>query len=196
MNRLHPVEPAIAPASANPSVPAARVEAGVCVPSASNDSSIHFDPASSVGADTDAGADGLASVGVEPESAEWAQAASRSNADTATKLGLAHGQLVKLRNQDGAVSNAVKVTATQRIRPATVYMVYGFGHTRPELRLAYGRGANAAQLLTALKVEGAEALCAPAAEAAGVAPGSYLRLWPHRHHTDGFFAAVWQRRGG
>jgi 16S rRNA (cytosine967-C5)-methyltransferase len=21
-----------------------------------------------------------------------------------------------------------------------------------------------------------------------------LRLWPHRHHTDGFFAAIWQRR--
>ena len=24
--------------------------------------------------------------------------------------------------------------------------------------------------------------------------GPYLRLWPHRHLTDGFFAAVWQRR--
>jgi 16S rRNA (cytosine967-C5)-methyltransferase len=24
-------------------------------------------------------------------------------------------------------------------------------------------------------------------------PGEYLRLWPQRHHTDGFFAAVWQR---
>jgi 16S rRNA (cytosine967-C5)-methyltransferase len=24
--------------------------------------------------------------------------------------------------------------------------------------------------------------------------GDYLRLWPHRHATDGFFAAVWQRR--
>ena len=22
----------------------------------------------------------------------------------------------------------------------------------------------------------------------------YLRLWPNRHATDGFFAAVWQRR--
>jgi 16S rRNA (cytosine967-C5)-methyltransferase len=37
-------------------------------------------------------------------------------------------------------------------------------------------------------------------EAAGV-PGAAeldaagcLRLWPHRHGTDGFFAAVWQRR--
>jgi len=24
--------------------------------------------------------------------------------------------------------------------------------------------------------------------------GPFLRLWPHRHQTDGFFAAVWQRR--
>ncbi len=23
--------------------------------------------------------------------------------------------------------------------------------------------------------------------------GDCLRLWPHRHETDGFFAAVWQR---
>jgi 16S rRNA (cytosine967-C5)-methyltransferase len=23
---------------------------------------------------------------------------------------------------------------------------------------------------------------------------TYLRLWPHRHNTDGFFAAVWQKR--
>jgi 16S rRNA (cytosine967-C5)-methyltransferase len=43
---------------------------------------------------------------------------------------------------------------------------------------------EAAPLLTQLKVEGAEALCS----------GTYLRLWPHRHATDGFFAAVWERR--
>ena len=38
--------------------------------------------------------------------------------------------------------------------------------------------------LQAARVEGAEALVA----------GPYLRLWPHRHHTDGFFAACWQKR--
>jgi 16S rRNA (cytosine967-C5)-methyltransferase len=38
-------------------------------------------------------------------------------------------------------------------------------------------------LLTHLKVEGAADLCS----------GAYLRLWPHRHATDGFFAAVWQK---
>jgi len=36
-----------------------------------------------------------------------------------------------------------------------------------------------------------------AAHVSDVAPlteGPYLRLWPHRHATDGFFAAVWMRR--
>ena len=31
-------------------------------------------------------------------------------------------------------------------------------------------------------------------EPAALVAGPYLRLWPHRHHTDGFFAAVWQKR--
>jgi 16S rRNA (cytosine967-C5)-methyltransferase len=44
-------------------------------------------------------------------------------------------------------------------------------------------------VLTQLKVEGAEALCSGTADA----PMRYLRLWPHKHGTDGFFAAVWQR---
>jgi 16S rRNA (cytosine967-C5)-methyltransferase len=32
------------------------------------------------------------------------------------------------------------------------------------------------------------------ASAADLCTGPYLRLWPHRHGTDGFFAALWQRR--
>lgn len=31
-------------------------------------------------------------------------------------------------------------------------------------------------------------------DAATLVAGPYLRLWPHRHQTDGFFAAAWQRR--
>lgn len=30
--------------------------------------------------------------------------------------------------------------------------------------------------------------------AADLVAGAYLRLWPHRHATDGFFAALWERR--
>ena len=45
---------------------------------------------------------------------------------------------------------------------------------------------NAAQMLEQLKVEGAAGLCTEG--------GDYLRLWPHRHATDGFFAAAWVRK--
>lgn len=31
-------------------------------------------------------------------------------------------------------------------------------------------------------------------EAAELVSQNYLRLWPHRHQTDGFFAAIWQRK--
>ena len=48
---------------------------------------------------------------------------------------------------------------------------------------------DAAELLQSLKVEGFEALCAGGADGR-----RYLRLWPHRHATDGFFAAVWNRK--
>jgi len=44
------------------------------------------------------------------------------------------------------------------------------------------------EILTGLKVDGAATLCS-----GGDNGQRYLRLWPHRHHTDGFFAAVWQR---
>lgn len=47
---------------------------------------------------------------------------------------------------------------------------------------------EAGELLAALKVEGAAALAA-----GGEGGQRYLRLWPHRHGTDGFFAAVWNR---
>jgi 16S rRNA (cytosine967-C5)-methyltransferase len=42
----------------------------------------------------------------------------------------------------------------------------------------------AGELLAAAHVADAAALCS----------GPCLRLWPHRHRTDGFFAAAWQRR--
>ena len=46
-----------------------------------------------------------------------------------------------------------------------------------------------APLLEGLKVAEAASLCS-----GGEDGQMYLRLWPHRHATDGFFAAVWQRK--
>lgn len=40
-------------------------------------------------------------------------------------------------------------------------------------------------LLEELKVPQAASLCS--------ADGQFLRLWPHRHHTDAFFAAAWEK---
>ncbi len=45
------------------------------------------------------------------------------------------------------------------------------------------------EILEGLKVADAQKLCA-----GGENGALYLRLWPHRHATDGFFAAVWQKK--
>ena len=47
---------------------------------------------------------------------------------------------------------------------------------------------SAADILTQLRITDAAALCA-----GGPDGGRFLRLWPHRHGTDGFFAAVWEK---
>ena len=57
---------------------------------------------------------------------------------------------------------------------------------------------NVAQELDRLKVPNAASLCSaqPPDDAHGRTPasGQFLRLWPHRHATDGFFAAAWTRK--
>lgn len=45
----------------------------------------------------------------------------------------------------------------------------------------------AAQVLAGAKVASADDLCVGEG-------GRFLRLWPHRHRTDGFFAAVWRKK--
>ncbi len=68
------------------------------------------------------------------------------NAVAARRLGLKNGDYVRLRNQDGVVSERVRVKATARIRSDCVYLVHGFGHTSRGLRRAYLQGASDAQL--------------------------------------------------
>ncbi len=53
---------------------------------------------------------------------------------------------------------------------------------------------NAAQILQSRKVKDAMQLCSPAEAATDATAGQFLRLWPHLHGTDGFFAAVWQKK--
>ena len=75
------------------------------------------------------------------------------NANAAARLDIADGQYVRLRNQDGVVSNRVRVKATERIRPDCVYLVHGFGHTARGLRRPFGKGASDAQLVTRSAVD-------------------------------------------
>jgi thiosulfate reductase/polysulfide reductase chain A len=66
---------------------------------------------------------------------------------------VANGDRVRLRNQDGVVSDPVTVQATERIHPECVYMVHGFGSTAKPWKLAYRQGASTALLATRYKVD-------------------------------------------
>jgi 16S rRNA (cytosine967-C5)-methyltransferase len=46
------------------------------------------------------------------------------------------------------------------------------------------KSVPAVEVLQNLKISQAQSLCSP--------DGRFLRLWPHRHATDGFFASIWQ----
>ena len=59
-----------------------------------------------------------------------------------------------------------------------------FSASHPDFELL-----DAAAVLEQLKVEGAQGLCS-----GGASGGRYLRLWPHVHRTDGFFAAIWTKK--
>lgn len=75
------------------------------------------------------------------------------NQDIATRWGLRSGDYIRLRNQDGVVSNRIRVKATERIRTDCVYMVHGFGHNARMLAFAYQKGASDAQLITRYKTD-------------------------------------------
>jgi thiosulfate reductase/polysulfide reductase chain A len=82
-----------------------------------------------------------------PENVAWI------NPVVARQFGIANGEYVRLENQDGVVSNTVRVRVTERIRPDSLYLPHGFGHTAPGLHLARWRGADDAALMTRILVD-------------------------------------------
>jgi 16S rRNA (cytosine967-C5)-methyltransferase len=73
------------------------------------------------------------------------------------------------------------VYATCSLLPAeNEVVVEQFSQAHPDLL-----PVSAAEILKQNGVDNAEALTTPL---------GHLRLWPHRHHTDGFYAAVWERK--
>ncbi len=70
------------------------------------------------------------------------------NAGVAKRYGLAGGEYVRLKNQDGVVSSPIRVRATERIRADCVYLVHGFGQRAKGIPAAHRKGANDARLIT------------------------------------------------
>jgi len=71
------------------------------------------------------------------------------NPKVAKAWALNNDQYIRLRNQDGVVSDfPIKIRITERIRWDSVYMVHGFGHAQKQMKRCYGRGASDTQLIT------------------------------------------------
>ena len=60
----------------------------------------------------------------------------------ARELGIAQGSYVWLENDAGTREGPVRARVTERIRNDCVYIVHGFGHKSPLMRIANGRGAS------------------------------------------------------
>jgi thiosulfate reductase/polysulfide reductase chain A len=73
---------------------------------------------------------------LQPENEVWI------NYYVAKTWGISNGQYIVLVNQDGKESNRVKARVTEMIRPDCVYMVHGFGHTQPQMRRSFMKGAD------------------------------------------------------
>jgi len=100
--------------------------------------------------------------------------------------------------QEMAVKQTAILDSAARMVKAGGRLVYATCSVLPQENEAIAQAFSAAHpdfmplpvagLLESLKVPQAATLCA-----GGAAGADYLRLWPHLHATDGFFAAVWQK---
>jgi 16S rRNA (cytosine967-C5)-methyltransferase len=98
--------------------------------------------------------------------------------------------------QEMTVKQAAILQSASRLLKPGGRLVYATCSLLPqeneEIALAFSQANRefsplpAVEALSNLKVEGATGLCS-----GGEGGGDFLRLWPHRHATDGFFAALW-----
>ena len=99
-----------------------------------------------------------------------------------------------------AVKQAAILQSAARLVKSGGRLVYATCSVLPQenedIALAFSAANNdfvpldAGEVLAGLKVERSAELCS-----GGDSGQRFLRLWPHRHGTDGFFAAIWEKRG-
>ena len=82
-----------------------------------------------------------------PENTVWVHPSA------AASLRVVSGDYVLLQNPQGRRSNRIRVRVTERIRPDSVFMVHGFGHSDERQRLARGVGADDAALMHNVKID-------------------------------------------
>ncbi len=75
------------------------------------------------------------------------------NASEARRLGLRSGDYVWLENEQRVREGPVAVFATERLRFDCVYLVHGFGHRSPNMRIANGRGASDTALMSRYRLD-------------------------------------------
>jgi 16S rRNA (cytosine967-C5)-methyltransferase len=101
--------------------------------------------------------------------------------------------------EEMAVKQAAILQSASRMLKSGGRLVYATCSVLPQENEAIAQAFSAAnpdfvalpvgEVLQEAKVEAAATLCS-----GGDDGQLYLRLWPHRHGTDGFFAAVWQKK--
>ena len=96
----------------------------------------------------------------------------------------------ELRRQQAAI-----LASAARLLEPGGRLVYATCSLLEDENEAVAAGFDAALAREFEPIDVAEALArARVGEPNALVRGGYLRLWPHRHSTDGFFAAAWQKR--
>ncbi len=75
------------------------------------------------------------------------------NDEVAKKMNLKDGEYVRLKNQDGELTDPIKLKLTPGIRPDMVHMYHGFGEKSPFLKLAYKKGASDTDVVTKIVLD-------------------------------------------